>query len=103
MVVRLVAAVVARGGTVRVHDGRLVCRLPKGEDLPSDLAAAIAEGKKAIEAALGVAPLGETVDHILALDGDERRRYREALAHDLAALAEAETRLADRERGGPAK
>ena len=103
MVIRLVAAVVARGGTMRVAEGRLTCRLPKGEILPSDLAAAIAEEKGAIAAALRVAPLEETVNNILDLGGDERERYRAALAHDLAALAEAEARLADRERGGKSR
>src|SRR3712207_8431993 len=33
MVVRLVAAVVARGGLVSVEGDRLRCRLPKGEEL----------------------------------------------------------------------
>ncbi|MDP9366357.1 MAG: hypothetical protein M3Q10_19400 [Chloroflexota bacterium] len=100
MVIRLVAAIVARGGTLRVDNGRLVCRLPQGETLPADLAAAIAAEKGAIAVALGVAALEETVNNVLELDEDERRRYRALLAHDLVALAEAEVRLAHRERGG---
>ena len=100
MVIRLVAAVVARGGAVHVAEGRLVCRLPKGETLPTDVAAAIAAEKGAIAAALGVAPLEETVKHILELGDRERERYGTAVVHDLVALAEAEARLAECERGG---
>ncbi|MGH2535111.1 MAG: hypothetical protein ACRDJW_22845 [Thermomicrobiales bacterium] len=96
MVDRLIAAIVARSGTLFVERDRLICRLPKGESLPDDLAASIMEQKPAILAALTVASLEQTVRHILALTAEERDAYRMALAHDLAALAAAETALGER-------
>ena len=100
MVVRLVAAVVARGGTLAVQGDRLCCRLPKGETLPSELTAAIKAEKDRILEVLTVARLEATVDHIRDLSEDEREAYRAALAHDLAALARAEAILAGRATEG---
>jgi hypothetical protein len=96
MVVRLVAAVVARGGILAAEGERLVCRLPRDDRLPQELAAAIRTYKPAIVAALAVAPLAQTVRHVLALSEEERDAYRAALAHDLAALAAAEAELVER-------
>ncbi len=100
MEVRLVAAVVAQGGTVRATDRGLVCRMPNGAALPGELAAAIRANRDGILGALGMADWEETVRHIVDMTDDARNAYRAALAHDLAAWAEAEARLADRERGG---
>ncbi len=98
MEVRVVAAVVARGGTVRARDGDLVCRMPRGVSLPPNLAEAVRANKGAVLGALAMGNWEETVQHIVEMGDGERSAYRAALAHDLSALAEAESRLA--ERGG---
>jgi hypothetical protein len=91
MVARLVAAVVGLGGQVVVEGERLVCRLPKGAALPPDVSAGIRAHKAEILAALAVAPLEETVRSIRALPPEERAAHAQALAHDLAAFAAAES------------
>ncbi|MDQ3641208.1 MAG: hypothetical protein M3450_07040 [Actinomycetota bacterium] len=96
--VEVVASVMARGGVLRVVDGKLACRLPPGDSLPAELAAAITAHKEAILGAFGIADWEATVRNIMEMTGAERAAYRAALAHDLTALAAAERRLARRKR-----
>ena len=91
MVVRLVAAVVGRGGVLVVEDDELCCRLPAGTHLPNGLTAEISAHKAEILGALQAFSLGETVANIRALTPAERETNRIELAHDLAAWALAET------------
>lgn len=103
MVVRLLAAVVARGGVVQVEADRLICRLPQGQLLPAELKAAFAAEKLSLVAALTCAPLAATVRHLLALTDAERDAYQEALAHDLAAWARADLILNDLDNAGESR
>lgn len=89
MAVRLVAAVIAAGGTLTADGDRLVCRLPAEQQLPAALAEEVRTRKTEILAALTVASLAETIQSVAALSAAERVAWERALAHDLAAWATA--------------